>query len=312
MTLKTPLAYILTFITLSLFGPVAPAATITVMAIVDYPSHPVVTTATMLNKISDQADTAGTVIDINGTVQAFIYKFRVHTFSNAFHPPGDTGNYTQGRGINNRRHVVGEYKKGSDGTFHGYKLIHSQSLFLDLDVAGAKDTIPLGTNNAQDYCGTLTLSDNTQPAFVSLNQVVTMFSVPDATATFAYQLNTANQIIGYYTDANGDHGYTRDSAGNLTFPIDFPGSTGTRLLGNNDSNWGVGNYTDTLGVTHGLFFITPDDIQTFDFPGATFTSINGVSVGGLICGTFVDGTTGKTRGFLGKMFADGPSQPNAN
>ena len=303
MTLKNRLVYILAVLTLPLIGTVAPAATITVMAIVDFPSHPVVTTATVLNKISDQADTAGTVTDINGTVQAFIYKFRVHTFSNAFHPPGDTGHYTQGRGINNRRHVVGEYLNAGDGELHGYKLIHSQSVFLDLDVAGAKDTIPLGTNNAQDYCGALNLFDNTHPAFVSLNQVVTMFSVPGATATFAYQLNTANQIIGYYTDASGiNHGYTRDSAGNLTFPIDFPGSTGTKLLGNNDSNWGVGSYTDTLGVTHGLFFITPDAIQSFDFPGATSTSINGVNLGGLVCGSFVDGTTGKTRGFLGKIF----------
>jgi YD repeat-containing protein len=309
MTLKNPLVYILAVLTLPLVGTVAPAATITVMAIVDFPSQPVVTSATVLNKISDQADTAGTVTDINGTVQAFIYKFRVNHFSGAFHPPGDTGNYTQGRGINNRRHVVGEYLRGRDGTLHGYRLVHSQGLFQSLDVAGAKDTIPLGTNNAQDYCGALTLLDNTQSAFVSLNQVVTMFSVPGATATFAYQLNTANQIIGYYTDANNiNHGYTRDSAGNLTFPIDFPGSTETKLLGNNDSNWGVGSYTDTLGVTHGLFFITPDDIQTFDVSGATSTSINGVNLGGLVCGTFVDGTTGKTRGFLGKIFLDGTSK----
>src|SRR6266566_2710407 len=164
MTLKNPLVYILAVLTLPLIGTVAPAATITVMAIVDFPSQPVVTSATVLNKISDQADTAGTVTDINGTVQAFIYKFRVNHFSGAFHPPGDTENYTQGRGINNRRHVVGEYLRGRDGTLHGYRLVHSQGLFQSLDVAGAKDTIPLGTNNAQDYCGALNLFDNTHPA----------------------------------------------------------------------------------------------------------------------------------------------------
>jgi hypothetical protein len=35
-------------------------------------------------------------------------------------------------------------------------------------------------------------------AFITLHGVVTTFAVPDATATFAYQLNTSNQIIGYY------------------------------------------------------------------------------------------------------------------
>ena len=239
------------------------------------------TAATLPQKISDQENTVGTVIDVNGTAQAFIYKFPTHHFSHAFHPPGDTGQMTQGRGINNRRHAVGEYLNGSDGTFHGYKLLHSQDpQFRELDVATATDTIPLGTNNAGDFVGTVILSDKTQPAFVSLNRIVTMFAVPGATATFAYQLNTFNQIIGYYIDANGiTHGYTRDSAGNLTFPIDVAGSTGTILFGNNDSNFGVGRYTDASGVTHGLFFKTPDNIQTFDYPGSTFTSLNGINKG---------------------------------
>src|SRR6266403_216601 len=202
MKLKNPLVYILAVLTLPLVGTVATAQTITVMQTFDYPHRFIQTSATLPQKISDQDDTVGTVYDVSGKAQAFIYKFHVHTFSPTIMDPYDTGNDTQGRGINNRRHIVGEYLNGSDGTFHGYKVVHSQLLFLDLDVPGALDTIPLGTNNAGDYCGALTLPDQTHPAFVSLNGTVTMFSVPGATATFAYQLNTANQIIGYYTDAN--------------------------------------------------------------------------------------------------------------
>ena len=26
------------------------------------------------------------------------------------------------------------------------------------------------------------------------------------------------------------------------------------------------------------FFLTPDDIQTFDYPGSTFTSLNGINI----------------------------------
>ena len=170
----------------------------------------------------------------------------------------------------------------------------------------------MGINNFGDLVGTAIFSDGTQPAFVSLDGIVTTFAVPDATATFAYQLNSSNQIIGYYIDSNGlTHGYTRDSAGVLTYPIDVPGATGTLLLGNNDSNWGVGRYTDTLGVTHGLFYVTPDDILTYDYPGATYTSLNGINKDGLICGYYGD-AAGLSHGFVARVNLTGSGKPNTN
>jgi hypothetical protein len=310
MKLKNRLVYVLAaLITLPLIGAVAPAATIVVMQTFDYP-YIVGVTATMPQKISDQSDAVGTVIDANNTVQGFIFKLRDGHFSNPIVDPNDTGHITQGRGINIKRHVVGEYLNGGDNTFHGYKMVHPN--FLPLDVAGALDTIPLGINNAEDFVGTVTLSDHTHPAFVSLHGTVTTFAVPGAIQTYAYQLNTTNQIIGYYIDASGiPHGFTRDSAGALTFPIDVPGSTGTMLFGNNDANWGVGRYTDASGFTHGLFFLTPDDIQTFDYPGSTFTSLNGINILGQVCGYYMD-AAGKTHGFLGKVNRRGGSKPNIN
>jgi YD repeat-containing protein len=296
MKLKNPLLYILAILTLPLVGTVAPAATITVLRSFDFPGEG---NATLPQKISDQQDLVGTVINVYGAGQGFIYKFRLAKFSAAFHDPNDTGRLTQGRGINNARHVVGEYLNGSDGTFHGYKLLHPA--FVGFDITGTLDTIPLGINNVGDLVGTQILSDGTQPAFVSLRQRITTFAVPDATATFAYQLNTSNQIIGYYIDPNGiTHGYTRDSDGNLTFPIDVAGSTGTMLLGNNDLNWGVGRYTDASGATHGLFFITPDEIQTFDYPDSTFTSLTGINKLGMICGYYLD-AAGITHGFVARV-----------
>jgi len=248
------------------------------------------------------------VIDVAGAAQGFIYRVRAGKFSAAFHEPNDTGHFTQGRGINNKRRVCGEYLNGSDGTFHGYLLSHPD--FVEFDVADTSDTIPLGINNAGDFVGTVILTDATQPAFVSLGGSVTTFAVPDATATLAYQLNTSNQITGYYIDASGiTHGYTRDSDGNLTFPIDAPGSTGTILFGNNDSNWVVGRYTDASGATHGLFFITPDDILTFDYPDSTFTSLNGINKQGMICGSYLD-AAGIFHGFVAKVNLKGASKPN--
>ena len=289
MKLKNRLVYIIAVLmTLPLVGTIAQAQTITVLQRFDYPSnlnHHVAIAATVPNKINDEGDTVGTVIDISGKVQGFIYKFRTGKFSYPFSDPN--GGDTQGQGINNLRHVCGEYLNASDRTFHGYLL--KPPTFSDFDVAGAVDTFPLGINNSGSIVGTVTLPNGDQPAFASVMQHVNTFAVPGATATFACQLNASNQILGYYTDANGiNHGYTRDSAGNLTFPIDVPGSTGTMLLGNNDSNWGVGSYTDASEVTHGLYFITPDDILTYDYPGATFTSLTGINRLGIVCGYYYD------------------------
>jgi hypothetical protein len=169
------------------------------------------------------------------------------------------------------------------------------------------DTIPLGLNNANDFCGSTILSDGTQVGFVSVGGDVTTFGISGATATLAYQLNTSNQAVGYYLDADGvtTHGLLRDSDGTLTFPIDPAGSVGTVLFGNNDSNWVVGRYADAAGLTHGLFFITPDDILTYDFPGSTFTSLNGINQLGYITGRYLD-SAGIAHGFLAKV------DPNAS
>ncbi len=180
------------------------------------------------------------------------------------------------------------------------------------DLNGALDTIPLGINNFDDIVGTAIFSDGTQPAFISVNQIVTTFAVPDATATFAYQVNDSNQIIGYYIDSNGaTHGYMRDSDGALSYPIDVPGATGTLLLGNNASNWAVGRYTDTAGVTHGLFYVTPDDILTYDYPDATYTSLNGINKAGLICGYYGD-AAGIFHGFVARVNLTGSRKPNTD
>ena len=341
---KRSLIYILAaLITLPLFGTVAPATTIDIIQTFDFPGA----TATLPQKISDQTVLVGTTIFSNGTVKAFIYKPLKHKFSPAFAPSFDTGHFTQGRGINFRRHACGESLNASDSTLHGYLMTHpnctptpsptptaipmSRAIASDLpfgddptgqplcplvftpfDLTSALNTIPLGINNAGDLVGTANFGDGTQPAFVSLHGTVTMFAVPDATATFAYQLNSTNQIIGYYIDSNEmKHGYTRDSAGVLTYPIDVLGATETLLLGNNDSNWGVGRYTDTLGVTHGLFYVTPDDILTYDYPGATYTSLNGINKDGLICGYYND-TAGVSHGFVAQVNLTGNGKPNTN
>ena len=292
------------FIALILAGTVAPAATITVLETFDFPGTG---NNTLPQKINDGGLIVGIVIDSSGVSKGFL-RARSGNFSNAFVEPNDTGNLTNGRGVNNAKVVVGEYLNGTDGTFHGYRL--AKGTFKEYDVTDALDTVPLGINNVGDFCGNIVLSDGTSPAFLSLSGTVTTFNITDAAATLAYSLNSSQQAVGYYVDAAGvTHGYLRASDGTLTFPIDPAGSTGSILFGNNDLNWVVGRYTDSSGVTHGLFFRNPNDIKTFDYPGAAgFTSLNGINQNGYVCGRYLD-SAGIAHGFLGIIDGNGAAQP---
>ena len=291
------------FVALILAGTAVPAATITVLETFDFPGAG---NNTLPQKINDGGLIVGVVIDAAGVAKGFLRSREGH-FSNAFVEPNDTGDLTQGRGINNARVVCGEYLNGTDGTFHGYFRAHA--MFREFDVPGALDTIPLGINNAGDFAGSVILSDLSQPAFLSLSENIIMFSVPDATATLAYSLNSSQQALGYYIDAAGaTHGYLRASDGTLTFPIDPADSTGTVLFGNNDLNWVVGRYADSSGVTHGLFFETPNDMLVFDYPGAAgFTSLNGINQNGYICGRYLD-AAGLAHGFVARVDLNGTAQ----
>jgi len=292
------------FIALILAGTVASATTITVLETFDFPGTG---NNTLPQKINDNGLIVGIVVDSAGVSKGWL-RGRSGNFSQAFSEPLDTGNLTNGRGINNARVVNGEYLDGVAGTFHGYRLF--QGTFSEYDVPNATNTVPLGINNLGSFCGNIVLSDGSSPAFLNIAANVTRFSVPDAIATLAYSINSSNQVVGYYVDADGVtlHGYLRASDGTLTFPVDVAGATATILFANNDANWVVGRYTDSSGVTHGLFFQTPDDIRTFDFPGAAgFTSLNGVNQGGLVSGRYLD-SGGIAHGFLGKIVS-GAAQP---
>jgi hypothetical protein len=359
MQSKRSLIYILAvLITLPFFGSVARATTIDVIVTFDYPGG---ATATMPQKIEDQTDLVGTVITADGNERGFIYKPLSHKFSPLLIPPFANRGPTEGRGINFRRHVVGDYQNTTDGTFHGYLMVHPNCtpsptatatptptatatptptatatptptpnegaiatgtardlpsvddpdmpdvqprcplIYSPFELTGASSTIPLGINNLGDICGTAIFGDGSQLGFISVLQVVTTFAVPGATATLAYQVNDSGQIIGTYFDSNGiAHGYSRASDGTLANPIDVPGATGTQLLGNNASNWVVGTYTDTSDKTHGLFYVTSNDITTYDYPGATSTWLTGINANGLICGYYSD-TAGVRHGFVARV-----------
>jgi uncharacterized membrane protein len=282
----------------------ANSGSIEVITTFDYPGTVNVTSP---QKINERGDIVGEFIDPNGVTRGFV-RFSNGSFSAPIVDPNDTGNLTEGRGINNLGTVCGDYAI-SDGKHHGFFL--SGGTFTEYDVPGAVETIVLGINDVADFAGAFDDASGIFQGFVSVGGTRTSFSVPGALSTFAYQLNNSNQlVVGYYIDGSGIlHGYFRDANGALHFPIDPPGSTTTILFGDNIRNWVVGRYVDSSGVTHGLFFVPPNNFFTFDYPGSTFTSLNGINDQGLICGRYGDVMhPGISHGFIARVRGTPPTK----
>ena len=66
-------------------------------------------------------------------------------------------------------------------------------------------------------------------------------------------------------------------------------------------------------MTHGLFYVTPDDIVTYDYPDATatYTSLNGINKDGVVCGYYTD-AAGLSHGFVGRVNLTGSGKPNTD
>ena len=245
-------------------------------------------------KINDLGDIAGIFVDTSAASRGFI-RLSNGSFSRPIADPNAATNFTEGRGINDSRLVCGDYTD-STGAFEGFFFSHGTFTNYDIEPTF---TIVLGVNNAADFVGSVIPSSGIQSGFLSIGGNVTEFTVPNATATLAYQLNRTNQSCGYYIDSGGvTHGYWRDSDGTIHAPIDPAGSTGTILFGNNDRNLIVGRYSDSAGATHGILFVPPHRFLVYDFPGATFTSLNGINRRNTICGRYTDPSTGIDHGII--------------
>ena len=279
----------------------ANSGSIEVITTFDYPGPG---NSTIPQKINERGDIVGFYIDSNGVNRGFV-RFSDGSFSAPIVEPKTLG-FTQALGINSSGTICGDYF-GSDFNIHGFFL--TNGTFTEYDVAGAPNTFVQGINDPGDFAGIFGDSFNGPfQAFVSVGGTITSFSVPGAVSTVAFQLNNSKQlVVGYYVDSSGIlHGYYRDANGALHFPIDPPGSTLTVLFGPNDRNWVVGRY-DSLGVTHGLFFVPPNNFFTFDYPGSTFTSLNGINDQGFICGRYTD-ASGIAHGFLARVRGTPPTK----
>jgi uncharacterized membrane protein len=290
------LAVLFVFPLIGTFAQQAPSAfSINVITTFDYPGTG---NSTLPQKINERGDIVGVFIDSTGVSRGFV-RFSDGSFSDPIIDPNDTVGFTEGRGINNPRTIVGDYVI-SDGTVHSFLL--SGSTFTEYDVPGTVQTNLLSINEPGDLTGAFDPDGSgVFQAFIDSGGTITSYGVPGALSTLAYEINNSKQLtVGYFIDSSGIlHGHYRDASGALHFPIDPLGSVGTVLFGLNNKNLVVGRYADSAGATHGLVFVAPSTFVTFDFPGSTFTSLNGISSQGNICGRYVD-ASGIAHGFIAR------------
>src|SRR5438309_8055743 len=135
------LAVLFVFPLMGTFAQQAPnSGSIEVITTFDYPGT---VNSTLPQKINERGDVVGEFIDSSGVARAFV-RFSDGSFSAPIVDPNDTVGFTEGRGINNPRTVVGDYAT-SDGNLHGFFL--SGGTFTEYDVPGAVSTDVLGIND---------------------------------------------------------------------------------------------------------------------------------------------------------------------
>jgi hypothetical protein len=273
-----------------------PAVSIQILTTFDYPGAGNSTTA---QGISNRGDIAGHFSDSLNVNRSFV-RLRNGNFSPPIVEPNDTGNTTLAIGINTSRTLCGYFFSTTDNAYHGFFL--SGNTYTQFDFGGPVSTFVLGLNDAGDFVGSF--GSDTQPVqgFV-LPEVgdEVIVNVSGATRTDVNAINAAQEIVGDYIDGSLNfHSFLRKPDGTLLFPLDFPGSTATILLGLNDRGLVVGRYIDAGGGVHGLVLRRPGTFVSFDYPGATETSLNGINNSNVISGRYTD-EAGVRHGFLARV-----------
>jgi probable HAF family extracellular repeat protein len=114
--------------------------------------------------------------------------------------------------------------------------------------------------------------------------------------TEAWGVNDADQVVGFYSDANGNqHGFLYGNGSYST--LDYPGAFATVAQGINDAGQIVGAYADGVG-THG-FLLSGGKFTSLDDPMAApgNTQAEGINSAGQVVGFYYD-AGGHAHGYL--------------
>jgi len=231
-------------------------------------------------KINDRGQIVGYFQNSTGT-HGFLYDRGVVTTLDA---PGTLGRgifaATFAFGINDRGQIAGTFI-GVDGNFHEF--IESRGTFTTIDAPGSTHTEFRAINDLGEALGCCV---NGGPWFVYAYGHFTPVSLPYT----GWGINNFEQIVGYFDDNTGEHGFL-DDQGVVTI-IDAPGalasgSPTTDAYGINDRGQIAGLYFDANFNLDG-FVDNRGTFTTLVVPGAFGTQAFGINNRGQIVGQYFD------------------------
>lgn len=218
------------------------------------------------------------------------------TLSNSFTPENYPNSaQTQVIGIDNRGDTDGFYVD-SAGTTHGF--LNMGGTFTTVDLPGTTFNQLLGLNNRGQGAGYFQDAKGQNHAYV--RDAYGNFLVPPIPNSQATGINDQGVVVGFTQPIT-----TTQSSGfilrnNVVSIINYPGSTFTQILGENNGGQFVGTYNDAQGNARG-FVYRNGAFRPVAVPGASSTVINGINNGGRVVGFFVDSRTNNTIGFVGTV-----------
>jgi uncharacterized membrane protein len=200
------------------------------------------------NGINDNGDIIGTYANMDklgGRGDDHGYLLSGGQYTSIDLPKGAAPDFN---GINANGDLVGSYGDTVDGPNHGF-LLSADGTFLTLDFEGTgrHNTEAWGINQDGIIVGTYIFTDSGGTdhdlGFVrSSDGTFTSILFPGAFGTDVLGINNNGDIVGAYTDDQGDHGFVKISGGDWV-TVDFPGATSTKVSGINDAGQLVGTYT---------------------------------------------------------------------
>jgi uncharacterized membrane protein len=239
---------------------------------IDFPGG----TATQARGLSQKGDIVGIYTDpATGLWRGFLLSAGNYSTIDF---PGASQTYP--RGINKKGDVVGFFVDSS-GNFHGFLL--NSGGYQQLDVPGSLGTAVRAITDNRLIVGDTSFDNVTNECFVLKNGKYSTFSFPGQTLNTCVGVSSRGDVVGYYTNGD-DFGFIR-RLGKFT-PLSALGDP----LGMNDLDQVAGVYASNGYVA---------DIGTVTAvvpPGASSSSARGISVKGVIVGSYV--ASGVTHGFV--------------
>jgi len=164
----------------------------------------------------------------------------------------------------------------------------AQFTFTSLDFPGSTLTTGRGINNHGEIVGAYRLEPPRHAYLFKAGQFAPLApsTVLGANFSEAYKNNDRGDIVGYFQDDIGSHGFLLHEG--VVTTLDFPTASETLALGINEAGtvvgfWNIRDADGNLLAVHG--FIWKDStFSQIDFPGAAATYLYGINARGDIVG----------------------------